>query len=77
MLYVVGTLLPSKIVCMEGTLLRSLEILSGFKILNDLVLMIVCSLLIECLLRTTKCISINHVNTALEYVVTHLTLSVS
>ena len=37
----------------QRTLLRSLKRLSEFKFLNDLVLMIVCSLLVECLLRTT------------------------
>ena len=35
----------------QGTLLRSLKSLSRFKFLNDLVLMIVCSRLVECLLH--------------------------
>ena len=47
-----STLSMVSTVC-QGTLLRSLKSLSGFKFLNDLVLMIVCSLLVECLLRTT------------------------
>ena len=38
--------------CVQGTLLRSLKRLSGFKFLNDLVLMIVYALLVECLQTT-------------------------